>query len=124
MKTLRAVFRRLPPALLLLLALAAPAAAQRAGLYDIRGTNPDGSAYAGVLQLRQVGIVSWAALWQVGNERIEGVGMSTGNTLALTYRAANTQGFAIYEILPNGTLTGQWTLVGSSGIGTETLTPR
>lgn len=116
--------RRLIPALALLLALAAPASAQRAGVYEVSGTNPDGSAYAGLLQLRQVGIVSWAVLWQVGNDRIEGVGMSSGSTLAVTYRAGNTQGFAIYEILPNGTLTGQWTLVGSSGIGTETLTPR
>jgi hypothetical protein len=116
--------RRLLPALALLLALVAPAAAQRAGIYEVSGSNPDGSAYVGLFQLRQVGIVSWAAIWQVGNDRIEGVGMSSGSTLALTYRAGNTQGFAIYEILPNGVMTGQWTLVGSSGIGTETLTPR
>jgi hypothetical protein len=111
-------------ALALLLALASPALAQRAGLYNVNGTNPDGTAYTGVLQLRQVGIVSWLVLWQVGAERIEGAGMSSGNTFAVTYPAGNTQGFGIYEILPDGTMTGQWTLVGSSGIGTETLVPR
>jgi len=111
-------------ALALLLGLASPALAQRAGLYDVNGTNPDGTAYVGMLQLRQVGIVSWLVLWQVGNDRIEGVGMSSGNTFAVTYRAGNTQGFAIYEVLPNGTLTGQWTMIGSTAIGTETLVPR
>jgi hypothetical protein len=118
------MLRRALLALTLALCLALPAMAQRAGVYEVRGTNPDGTAYTGLLQLRQAGIVSWLVLWQVGGERIEGVGMSAGSTLAVTYRAGNTQGMAIYEILADGSMTGQWTLVGSSGIGTENLTPR
>ncbi|WP_426956833.1 hypothetical protein [Muricoccus radiodurans] len=105
------------------LALAGPAAAQRTGAYSVTGTNPDGSSYDGDLLMRQVGLSSWQVRWQVGGNRFEGYGMSSGTTFAIGFTLGDRPGVAIYTILPDGSLTGQWTLIGSSAIGTETLTP-
>jgi hypothetical protein len=116
----------LPFAMALALAtlVAAPALAQRAGNFQVRGTNPDGTDYTGNATMRQVGIVSWQIIWDVGGNRIEGIGMSSGSTFAVTYRIGNVPGMGIYEILADGSMTGQWTAIGSTAIGTETLTPR
>ncbi len=107
------------------LALAAlPAMAQRNGIYTLNGTNPDGSAYDGEVAMQQVGLVSWRVVWAVAGERIEGIGMSSGNVMAVMYQLGQRTGMGIFNIEANGTMIGQWTVLGSSGIGTETLTPR
>ncbi|MFT8243906.1 hypothetical protein [Roseomonas sp. BN140053] len=107
-----------------LLATAAPAAAQRAGVYDVTGTTPDGQSYAGILGLRQVGLASWQVRWQIGDAPYEGFGMSSGTTLAIGFSMGQSPAVAIYTVQPDGSMTGQWTLIGSSEIGTETLIPR
>ncbi|HYF09020.1 MAG TPA: hypothetical protein VD970_15465 [Acetobacteraceae bacterium] len=107
-----------------LLALATPAAAQRTGLYELNGTNPDGTAYDGQVMMQQVGIVSWRVVWSVSGERIEGIGMSSGNVLSVTYQLGQRTGMGIFFINADGSMSGQWTVLGSSGIGTETLRPR
>jgi hypothetical protein len=43
--------------------------------------------------------------------------------LAASYRLGNAIGQVIYEINPNGTLEGTWTIAEKTGVGTETLTP-
>lgn len=111
-------------ALVCLVLAATPAAAQRSGLYDLSGTNPDGSAYSGEVAMQQVGIVSWRIIWGVAGERIEGIGMSSGNVLAVMYQLGQRTGMGIFNINADGSMAGQWTVLGSSGIGTETLTPR
>ena len=108
----------------LLVADLAPASAQRVGFYDVVGTNPDGTPYAGVLQLAQAGLAAWQVAWNVEGNRFAGYGMSNGTTFAVGFTLQNRPGLGIYTIAEDGVLTGQWTLVGSSAIGTETLTPR
>ena len=105
------------------LALASPAQAQRNGLYNVAGVNPDGSAYTGQMIVQQVGLASWRVAWQVGGNRFEGYGMSAGPVFSVGFILAERPGIAIYQTGPDGTFTGQWTLVGSSAIGTENLTP-
>ena len=107
-----------------LLTAAFPALAQRAGMYDVTGTNPDGTAYNGIIGLRQVGLASWQVLWDLGETRFEGYGMSSGLTFAVGFALSQRPGIAIYSVNADGSMTGQWTLVGTSAIGTETLTPR
>lgn len=116
--------RALAGAAILVALAAAPASAQRAGVYDVAGTNPDGTSYAGVIGLRQVGLASWQVLWDLGENRFEGYGMSAGNTFAVGFALGQRPGIAIYSVHADGSMTGQWTLVGTSAIGTETLTPR
>ncbi len=118
------MFRRLALAACFAFALAGPAAAQRAGLYSLSGTNPDGSTYEGSVALQQVGLVSWRVVWDIQGDRIEGVGMSNGNTFAVAYQLNNRPGIGIFTVEADGSMSGQWTIVGSGGIGTETLRPR
>ncbi|HEY8612472.1 MAG TPA: hypothetical protein VIL69_14440 [Roseomonas sp.] len=103
---------------------AAPAQAQRNGVYDVRGVNPDGSAYTGQMVIQQVGLASWRVAWQVGEARFEGYAMSAGPVFSVGFTLEQRPGIAIYQVAPDGGMTGQWTLIGSSAIGTESLTPR
>jgi len=112
------------PLLLALLLLAAPAAAQRSGVYDVTGVALDGSDYAGTLLLEQVGIGSFRIVWTIGGESIEGVGMVSGLTFSTAFTVADQPGMAIYEIRPGGVLEGNWTIIGAFTVGRETARPR
>jgi hypothetical protein len=107
-----------------LASFAAPAQAQHNGLYDVAGVNPDGSPYTGQLRIQQVGLASWRVAWQVGDVRYEGYGMSAGPVFSIGFTFGERPGIAIYQVGTDGGMTGQWTLIGSSAIGTETLTPQ
>lgn len=111
-------------ALPLLAALAAPAAAQRSGVYDVVGTALDGSEYTGTLTLEQLGTASFRIFWTIGGETIEGVGMVSGLTFSTAFTVANQPGMAIYDIRPGGVLEGQWTIIGAFAVGRETARPR
>jgi len=104
--------------------LAAPAQAQRNGTYEVAGTNPDGSSYSGNILIQQVGLASWRVRWTIGQAQIEGYGMSVGRVFSIGFVLGERPGMSIYEVAPDGGMSGQWTLVGSSAIGSENLTPR
>ena len=107
-------------------ALAAPAAAQRSGMYDITGTNPDGSEYTGTLELEQIGLLSFRLRWVIGPDVIEGVGMISGLTFATAFSlgGGSSPSMGVYELRPNGQLAGQWTTIGAFAAGQEVATPR
>jgi len=111
-------------ALALLLLLALPAQAQRSGLYDVSGTNPDGSLYTGTLTLQQVGLSSFQLSWSVGTNTIEGVGMISGLMLAVVFQLGEQTGMGMYELRSTGELSGTWTVIGSQATGTEIARPR
>jgi hypothetical protein len=115
--------RRLVLVLAFLLA-ASPALAQREGFYDVAGTNLDGTPYTGVAQIRLLGINSFNIVWRLGNQLVEGVGMASGRTIAVVYGQAQRPGMGIYTLNPDGTIEGEWTVIGAGAIGRETLTPR
>ena len=111
--------------LAVLAALALPASAQRSGLYDVSGTNPDGSLYNGTMTLTQVGGTSFRLSWNVGSGTIEGVGMVSGLTLSVVFSLGENQtAMGMYELRPNGELSGIWTVIGSQATGTEVARPR
>jgi hypothetical protein len=114
------------PALLALAAMlfAGPAFAQRDGLYDVTGTNLDGTEYTGIAQIRAVGINSFNIIWRIGNQIVEGVGMASGRTISVAYGMANRPGLGIYALAPDGSMEGEWTIVGAPSIGRERLVPR
>jgi len=115
--------RRLALTLALVL-FAAPALAQRDGIYEVSGTNLDGSPYTGLAQIRAVGLNSFNIVWRLGNDLIEGVGMASGRTVAVTYGQAQRPGMGIYTLNPDGSLDGEWTVIGAPAIGRERLVPR
>lgn len=106
------------------LTLAGPAFAQRDGTYDVRGTNLDGTPYDGVAQIRSLGTNSFTILWRIGNQIVEGVGMASGRTVSVAYGLAQRPGMGIYTLNPDGSLEGEWTIIGAPTTGRETLTPR
>ena len=115
--------RRLILALAFLIC-AGPALAQRDGIYEVTGTNLDGTAYTGLAQIRAVGINSFSIVWRIGNTLIEGTGMASGRTIAVSYGQAQRPGIGIYQLNPDGSMDGEWTIVGASAIGRERLVPR
>jgi hypothetical protein len=115
--------RRLVLALALML-FATPALAQRDGVYEVSGTNLDGTAYTGLAQIRAVGINSFSIVWRIGNTIIEGAGMASGRTVAVSYGQAQRPGMGIYLLNPDGSMDGEWTIVGAPAIGRERLVPR
>ncbi|MEO7969850.1 MAG: hypothetical protein ABI698_01020 [bacterium] len=91
------------------------------GNYDIAGTNEDGAAYQGKLQVLKHGSV-YQFRWLAGNQ-YDGVGIINGNTVAVAYTdGANGTGCGVvsYRTLANGTLDGVWGLWGVDRSGTET----
>lgn len=106
------------------LLLAAPAWAQRDGLYDVTGTNLDGTDYTGVAQIRSVGLTSFNIVWRISDSLVEGVGMASGRTIAVAYGMAQRPGMGIYTLNPDGSLDGEWTIIGAPAIGRERLVPR
>ena len=117
-------FRRLILALPLLAGLAPPAAAQQAGLYDVTGTNLDGTSYTGVAQIQQVGLASFTILWRIGNQAVEGVGFASGRTIAVAYGLSRRPGIGIYTLSPDGSMEGEWTIIGAPANARERLVPR
>jgi hypothetical protein len=115
--------RRLVLALALML-FATPALAQRDGVYEVTGVNLDGTPYTGLAQLRSVGINSFSIVWRIGNTLIEGAGMASGRTVAVSYGQAQRPGIGIYQLNPDGSMDGEWTIVGAPAIGRERLVPR
>jgi hypothetical protein len=115
--------RRLVLALALML-FATPALAQRDGIYEVSGTNLDGTSYTGLAQIRAVGINSFSIVWRIGNTIIEGAGMASGRTVAVSYGQAQRPGMGIYLLNPDGSMDGEWTIVGAPAIGRERLVPR
>lgn len=110
-------------ALPVLLGAAAPAAAQRSGLYEVTGTNLDGSSYRGLMELQQVGHSTFHIMWNIGGQLIEGVGMASGLTFVTAFSAADRTGLGVYEIRPGNVMEGSWTIVGAQTNGTEQVRP-
>jgi hypothetical protein len=115
--------RRLVLALALML-FATPALAQRDGVYEVSGTNLDGTAYTGLAQIRAIGINSFSIVWRIGNTIIEGAGIASGRTVAVSYGQAQRPGMGIYQLNQDGSMDGEWTIVGAPAIGRERLVPR
>jgi len=101
-----------------LLAHAQPAG----GVYDMAGTNPDGSPYTGLLLLVDRGGGAFQVEWNVSGQRIAGWGMAQGDALAAAYVLDGRIGVVLYQRAGNA-WRGIWGVTDGRP-GTETLTPR
>lgn len=87
------------------------------GSHNIAGTNPDGTTYAGTLEVtpnNQVHTFDYV----LGEQQFPGVGILRGNVVAVGY-GGDQCSVASYFVYPDGTLVGMWTVVGSDTTGTE-----
>ncbi|MEM0980531.1 MAG: hypothetical protein AAGH78_09665 [Cyanobacteria bacterium P01_H01_bin.58] len=91
------------------------------GTYGVKGRNPDGSQYEGTLAVTAQD-QSYRFAWQVGEDNFEGVGIQAGETVAVGWGQGNCS-VAVYEVNPEGQLTGLWSTEGGKALGIETAIP-
>jgi hypothetical protein len=105
-------------------ALAMPAAAQElGGRYQIAGKNFDGSSYGGTAEIVVTSRNTCRISWVTGGTTARGICMRNGPAFSAAYRMGSAVGLVIYDIKPDGTLEGLWTIADRSGVGGEVLTP-
>ena len=94
-----------------------------AGKYNVLGTNPNGSAYRGTLEIIPHGDV-YQFRWKAGNQS-DGVGVVNGDVVAVAFAAgANGKGCGVidYLIRSDGSLVGRWGYWGTDEAGSENAT--
>lgn len=111
-------------AALIIGALAIPAAAQElGGRYQVAGTNFNGSTYSGTAEIVVTSRNTCRISWVTGGTTSQGICMRNGASFSAAYRMGAAVGLVIYEMKPDGSLAGLWTIADKSGVGTETLLP-
>ena len=109
---------------LLLAALASSASAQTiGGRYQVAGKNFNGTNYSGTAEIVTTGNNTCRISWATGATTSRGICMRNGNSFAAGYSLAGQFGLVIYEIKPDGSLDGLWTIADQPGMGTERLVP-
>ncbi len=93
------------------------------GEYAVSGTNFDGSRYTGTARITPSGSAC-RIVWQTGSTSSNGTCMLANKAFAAHYRLGSEWGLVVYELQPDGSLKGWWTIEGKDGVGRETLTPR
>ena len=91
------------------------------GLYNVTGTNPDGSPYEGTLNITPQDS-AYRLYWEAGNS-FEGMGLLNDDVFSVGW-GSPTCTIIAYRKLADGTLDGEWVVVGQQGIGTEVAVPR
>jgi len=100
------------------------AAEVKAGVYDVKGTNFDGSSYTGTARIKISSNTTCRIVWKTGGTESSGICMRDEDSFAAAYKLGNSVGLVIYKINDDGSLEGVWTIADKSGAGTETLTPQ
>jgi hypothetical protein len=93
------------------------------GKYEVEGKNLDGSAYSGTAEIVATSEVTCRIAWQTGSTTSQGICMRNGNSFAAGYVLGESVGLVVYEMKPDGSLVGVWTIADQDGVGEETLTP-
>ena len=99
------------------------APAEIAGSYDVTGTNEDGSAYKGALEIIKHG-EAYQFRWNAGKQ-YDGVGIENGGVVAVAFTEGTDGkacGVVTYKVLGDGTLDGKWGYWGVNEAGTEKAT--
>ena len=93
------------------------------GSYTVTGTNENGSAYKGALEVIKQGDV-YQFRWNAGRQ-YDGVGIPNGNVVAVAFTEGSDGkgcGVVSYRIVGDGTLDGKWGYWGLNESGTEKAT--
>jgi hypothetical protein len=94
-----------------------------AGKYNVTGSNPDGGAYKGTLEIIPHGDV-YQFRWNAGTQ-YDGVGVANGTVVAVAFaNGPNGKGCGVidYEIASDGALDGKWGYWGVNEAGSEKAT--
>ncbi len=100
-----------------------------AGEYDGTGTDVLGKPYTVQVKIRPDGD-AYRVWWTAPDgQELVGVGLHTGRQLAVSWTGRATEGrvfvgLTVYQVRPDGTLVGRWTMFGARGVvRSETLRP-
>jgi hypothetical protein len=108
-----------------LFTVALPAAAQSLdGRYQVQGKNFDGTAYTGTAEIVSASKTPCHIVWHTAGDITKGICMRNGSTFAASYHSGKSIGLVIYDIKPDGSMDGRWTLEDTDGVGSESLTPQ
>jgi len=102
---------------------AAAAAQTVGGTYNVAGTNFDGSSYSGTATITPSSNSTCRIEWKTGSTDSTGFCMLANKAFAAAYKLNDSVGLVVYELQPDGSLKGYWTIADKPGAGTETLTP-
>lgn len=111
-------------AVLCILALLVCSAAQAqdiSGTYDVEGGNPGAQGrYAGQAAVKATGD-TFQVLRQIGSQTHRGTGILQDRHFSVVYQAdGEAPGVAVYDVAPDGSMTGVWTGLGGTALGIET----
>ena len=107
------------------LAMPAFAAEFREGIYNVEGTNLNGSPYDGTAEVTLLSETTCQIHWITGGTESWGHCMKVGDYVSAGYiMGENTIGVIMYLLQEDGSLDGYWTISGQDGSGTERLTPQ
>lgn len=98
--------------------MASTMGADLSGSWNVAGTNPDGSTYSGTVMLTRNGPV-YDCLQIIGEAQIACTTMQSGNNIATVYDGA---AISLYQLRPDGTIAGAWTVLGANVTGEEIWT--
>ena len=105
-----------------LVALATPAMSQEiGGSYVVQGVGLNGAAYGGEAEVTLTSDVTCEIIWNTGGQISRGICMRSGNVFAAAYVVSGKTGMIIYDVAPDGSMQGRWTVAGVSAVGTEAL---
>lgn len=93
------------------------------GDYTVAGTNPNGSTYTGTAKITPSGSAC-NITWKTGSTTSQGVCMLANRAFAAFYKLGSDYGLIVYELQPDGSLKGYWTIADREGVGGEILTPK
>jgi hypothetical protein len=97
---------------------AATAFADPVGSYSVVGNNPGGgSEYRGTVTVEKTG-QTYRVVWVVAGTRYIGTGIGNKDFIAVSYKAGNDTGLALYGA-EGEDWQGVWTFSGGRQIGTE-----
>jgi hypothetical protein len=99
-------------------------AAELAGEYEVHGHEMGDGRYNGKAAVTKSGD-TYAVVWMFGPDIHRGTGILLGDTFSIVFyvRQSPVPGLAVYHVEEDGTLTGQFTVLGGKKVGAEMWKP-
>ncbi len=99
--------------------------AEPSGLYSVETRNADQKGTCrGEVAISKDGD-AFKILWIIGNQQYGGTGILRDGKLAVAFQAqGRTAGIALFDLRPDGTLSGTWTVFGGKALGLENWAPK
>lgn len=108
-------------ALLMVFAVALPAAARGPGEFSVQGqASPSSGAYTGTATLSQTSKETWRVVWKIGTQTWTGFGIGNGQIIAVTFTGKGGNGVILLVSKEDGSgYDAAWAFTGTQEVGYE-----